>query len=228
MCLTLRRTEQGKGDLVVEFFERDFQLHIEFERLRRLRAIDDVAHHAWTFVQFHHGDGVRRREARHRAVMDHVAVELCLAAGFEHADLARGAGRTERARREIDVGAGVAALQAQLACLRAIPEMLGFRRRFRSRARWLSHVCHFLPGGRAAWPVCCDLVATFDYLASTVQRSLRMPRIPADAQSLARSACMLSISRARVSVIARSASDEATSPNRFDAGREERVCERFE
>src|SRR5258706_7187572 len=207
MMLALHWAEQGKGDLGVEPFERDFQLHVEFERLRRLRAIDDVAHHARTFVQFHYGDGVRRCEARHRAVMDHVAVELGLAAGLEHADLARGTGRAERARREIDVGAGVAALQAQLACLRAIPEMLGFRCRFRSRARWLGHVCYFLPGDRAAWPACCDLDATFDHPASTVQLSLRMPRIPAGAQSLALTACMLSISRARVSVTARSASE---------------------
>src|SRR3979490_2214933 len=95
MILALRRTEQGKGDLVVELFERDFQLHVEFERLRRLRTIDDVAHHARAFVQLHHGDGVRRGEARHRAVMDDVAVEFCLAAGFEYADLARGTGRAE-------------------------------------------------------------------------------------------------------------------------------------
>src|ERR1700681_2671805 len=101
MVLTLRRTEQGKGDLVVEFFERDFQLHVEFERLRRLRTIDDVAHHPRSFIQFHHRDGVRRRKAWHPAVMDDVAVEFCSAAGLERADLARGAGRAERARREI-------------------------------------------------------------------------------------------------------------------------------
>src|SRR3981189_1270468 len=34
---------------------------------------------------------------------------------------------------------------------------------------------------RAAWPACCDLDATFDYLASTVQQRSRMPRIPAHA-----------------------------------------------
>src|SRR5215207_10492008 len=51
ICLTLRRTEQGKGDLVVELFERDLELHVEFERLRRLRTIDDVAHHARAFIQ---------------------------------------------------------------------------------------------------------------------------------------------------------------------------------
>src|SRR3984885_15643952 len=102
MMLALHWAEQGKGDAVVELFERDFQLHVEFERLRRLRAIDDVAHHSRAFIQFHHRDGVRRRETRNRAVMDHIAVELGLAAGFEDADLARGAGWTKRARRELD------------------------------------------------------------------------------------------------------------------------------
>src|ERR1700732_1092410 len=114
MCSTLRRTEHGEGDVVVELFERDLQLHIEFERLRRLRAIDNIAHHVWAFFKLHHGDGVRRREAGDRTVMDHIAVEFCLAAGLEHADLARAAGRAEGTRREIDMGAGVAALQPQL------------------------------------------------------------------------------------------------------------------
>src|ERR1700722_18549657 len=106
MILALRRTEQRKGDGVVELLERHFQLHVEFQRLRRLRTTDDIAHHARTFIELHHSDGVRRREARHRAVMDHIAIEFCLAAGLEHADLARGAGRAKRPRREIDVGAG--------------------------------------------------------------------------------------------------------------------------
>src|SRR5213078_3976861 len=80
---------------------------------------------------------------------------------------------------------------------------------FRSRARWLGH-CHFLRlKDRAAWPACCDLDATFDHPPSTVQRSCRMARIPARAKSLAWNACMRLISRARVPVIARSASDEA-------------------
>src|SRR5437868_10661208 len=79
MTLPLRRTELGKGDLVVEFFERDFELHVEHERLGRLRAIKDVAHHARALVEFDDGDGIRRREAGGgRAVVDHVAVELGL------------------------------------------------------------------------------------------------------------------------------------------------------
>src|SRR3954464_12441414 len=113
MSLALRRTKQGKGDLVVELFERDFELHVEFERFRRLRAVDDVAHDARAFVELDHGDGVGRREAGGGgAMVDDVAVELTLAARLEHADLARGAGRAEWARREIDVRTGVAALQA--------------------------------------------------------------------------------------------------------------------
>src|SRR5438445_4945543 len=56
MTLPLRRTEQRKGDGVIELFERDFEFHVEFERLRRLRAIDDVAHHPRTFVEFDHGN----------------------------------------------------------------------------------------------------------------------------------------------------------------------------
>jgi hypothetical protein len=106
-----------------------------------LQAVDDVAHHPRAFLQFHHGNGVRRRETgRGGAVVDDVAVQRALAAGLEDADLARGTGGTERARRKIDVGAGVATLQAQLAGGGAIPEMLGFRCRFRSRARWLGHL----------------------------------------------------------------------------------------
>src|SRR3954463_14404139 len=60
MSLALHWAKQGKGDLVVELFERDFQLHVEFERLRRLRAVDDVAHHARALVQFDHGDRIGR------------------------------------------------------------------------------------------------------------------------------------------------------------------------
>src|SRR3954453_18299976 len=63
MMLTLRRAEQGKGDLVVEFLKGDFELHVQLERLRRLRAIDDVAHHARTLVEFDHGDCIGRGEA---------------------------------------------------------------------------------------------------------------------------------------------------------------------
>src|ERR1700731_580665 len=154
MMLALHWAEQGKGDAVVELFERDFQLHVEFERLRCLRAIDDVAHHARTFIQFHYCDGVRWRETRNRTVMDHVAIKRCLAAGLEYADLARGAGGTERARRKVDIGAGVAALQPQFAGLCTIPEMLGFRCRFRTCAFGFSRDPRFLPGRACPGPAC--------------------------------------------------------------------------
>src|SRR5580700_2228963 len=63
IALALRRTEQGKGDLVVKLFERDLKPHVELEGLGRLRTIDDVGHHPRTFVEFHHRDGIGRGEA---------------------------------------------------------------------------------------------------------------------------------------------------------------------
>ena len=69
--------------------ERDFELHVEHERFRGLRTIEDVAHHARAFVELDHGDGVgRRKTGRGGPVIDHIAVELALAAGLEHTDLA--------------------------------------------------------------------------------------------------------------------------------------------
>src|SRR6266702_6737561 len=151
MTLPLRRTEQGKGDVIVELFEGDFELHVEFERLRRLWAVDDVAHHPRTFVEFDHGNRIRRREAgRGGAVVDDVAVERALAARLEYADLARGTGGAEWTRREIDVGAGVAALQPQFAGPGSVPEMPGLRRRFRFGAYRFGHVGNPPVAGRNA------------------------------------------------------------------------------
>src|SRR3954453_20109128 len=45
-----RRAEQGERDLVVDLLEGDFERHVEDERLRRLRAIDDVGHHSRPLV----------------------------------------------------------------------------------------------------------------------------------------------------------------------------------
>src|SRR4051794_20066477 len=100
-------------------------------------------------------------------MVDDVAVERALAARLEHADLARGAGGAERARRKIDIGAGVAALQAQLAGLCAIPEMLGFRRGFWFRARGLGHV------GTSPWEadLCPHVAILMRHLAIARQRS---------------------------------------------------------
>src|ERR1700759_1106141 len=63
MGSTFRRTEQGKADGVVEPFEFHLQLHVEFQRLRRLRAIHHIRHHARTFVELDHGNRIGRREA---------------------------------------------------------------------------------------------------------------------------------------------------------------------
>src|SRR6516164_3674008 len=136
----LRRAEQGKSDVLVELLELDLDLHVELKCLWRLRAIDDVGHHPRAFVELDHSDRIGRGEAGGGAVMDDVAVELALAARLEARDRARGAARAERAWREIDMRAGITALQAQLARFCAVPEMLGFGRRLRFRARRLGHV----------------------------------------------------------------------------------------
>src|SRR4051794_18547962 len=61
MVSALRRLEHGEGDRIVQRLERNLELHVEFERFGRLRAIDDVAHHPRTFLQRDDGDRVRRR-----------------------------------------------------------------------------------------------------------------------------------------------------------------------
>src|SRR6516162_6750767 len=80
IALPPHRTEQGKGDLVVELLELDLDLHIELERLRRLRAVDDVGHHPRAFVELDDRNGVgRRKTGSCRAMVDDVAVKLALA-----------------------------------------------------------------------------------------------------------------------------------------------------
>src|SRR6185312_9954733 len=171
MALSLRRTEQGKGDLVVELLELDLHLHVEFERFRRLRTIDDVGHHPRAFVELDDSNGVWGREARRGGSMvDDIGIELALAARLEDGDVARGAGGTKRPRRKIDIGAGVAALQAEFALARAVPEMLGFRRRFWFRAGGLGHVVH-------SSRECCELDATFDQWPSTGPSAPRACRV---------------------------------------------------
>src|SRR5690242_354437 len=176
MALPLRRTEQRKGDLVVQLFELDLDLHVEFERFRRLRTIDDVGHHPRAFVELDDGNGVGGRKARRGgAVVDDIGIELAFAARLEDGDLSRGAGGAERPRRKIDVRTGVAALQAEFTLARAVPEMLGFRRRFRFRAGRFGHL---------VWSsrVIPNLMR---HLTDGRQRSncaTRMPRIPSPAQ----------------------------------------------
>src|SRR6516165_9454114 len=79
IALPLRRTEQRKGDLVVELLEFHLDLHVERERLRGLRAIDNIGHHPHPLVELDHGDRIGRRKAGGGAVMDDVAVERALA-----------------------------------------------------------------------------------------------------------------------------------------------------
>src|SRR5271166_2014711 len=136
------RAEEGERDLVVELLEGDLDRHVEHQRLGGLRAAGDVGHHARPFVELDDGNRIRRRETRYRAVVDHIGVEPALAASGEHADLARGAGGAERPRREIHLAAGVAALQAQFAGARAVPEMLRLRCRLRPRASSFGHFSH--------------------------------------------------------------------------------------
>src|SRR5271169_4482470 len=45
IALASRRTEQGQGDVVVDFLEGDFDGHVEHQRLGGLRAAGDVGHH---------------------------------------------------------------------------------------------------------------------------------------------------------------------------------------
>src|ERR1700756_3657366 len=75
-----RGTEEGEGDLVVELLEGDLDRHVELQRLGGLLAIDDVGHHARPLVELDDGDRIGRREAWHRAVVDHIGIEPALAA----------------------------------------------------------------------------------------------------------------------------------------------------
>src|SRR5512139_224611 len=97
MLLALRRYEQGECGLVVDLLELDLHLHVELQRLGRLRAVDNIGHHARTFLEFDDGNRVGRCEARHRTVMDDVAVKETLAARLEYRHLAVSAFGTERA-----------------------------------------------------------------------------------------------------------------------------------
>src|SRR5436305_1037250 len=60
------RAEEGERDLVVEFLEGDLERHVELQCLGGLRAIGDVGHKAWPFVELDDGDRIGRRKARHR------------------------------------------------------------------------------------------------------------------------------------------------------------------
>src|SRR5262249_52241753 len=134
-----RRTEEGQGDRVILLREHHFKRHVELQCLRCLRTLDDVGHHARTFGELHHRDGVGWLEAGHLAVMDDVAVQDGFTGRGEYADLARAAFWAERSWRKINMMAIVTALQTQFAGLRTVPKVLCFRRGLRQRAAWLWH-----------------------------------------------------------------------------------------
>src|SRR6516162_2007646 len=69
MRLPPRRTKKGEGDLIVEL-----------QGLGGLRAAGDVGHHARPFLELDDRDRIGRREAWHRAVVDHIGIEPTLAA----------------------------------------------------------------------------------------------------------------------------------------------------
>src|ERR1700730_938052 len=159
--MTPGRAEEGEGDLIVELLEGDFDRHVELQCLGGLRAIDDVGHHPWTLLELDDGDRIGRREAWHRPVVYHIRVEPALAARREHADVARRASRAERPRREIHLAARVAALEAQLARPRAVPEMLRLGCRLRPRASSFGHFSHLRSGSpRSDFDVCREFGQT--------------------------------------------------------------------
>src|SRR5579883_535510 len=131
IALPRDRAEERQSDLVVELFEHHLDRHVELQCLRGLRTADDVGHQPRPFVQLNDSDRIRRGEARYRAVVDHIGIKPPFSRGGEHTYLARGTSRTKRARREVDFAASIAALQAQFAGARAVPEMLRLRRRLR-------------------------------------------------------------------------------------------------
>src|ERR1700730_14673065 len=82
------RREEGQGNLVALFLEGHLEPHVEHQRIGRLRAADDIGHHARTLVQLDDGNSVGGREAGRRAVMDDITEEFRLAGGLDDRDLA--------------------------------------------------------------------------------------------------------------------------------------------
>src|SRR5688572_20502089 len=58
------RLEQRQRDVVVLLLEGRDERHVENQGIRRLRAADDVGHHARAFVELDNGDRVGRGETR--------------------------------------------------------------------------------------------------------------------------------------------------------------------
>src|SRR5437899_6263319 len=53
-----RRPEERQSDVVALLREADLERHVEHQRLRRLRHLDEVGHHARPLLELDDGDGV--------------------------------------------------------------------------------------------------------------------------------------------------------------------------
>src|SRR6516162_220722 len=102
MVCASRGFEERQRDRVALPGETDAQGHVEDERFGRLRAIDDVRHHARTFGKRDDGDRIRLvAHVGAWAVVDDVGIKDGLAARGIAFDGAAAAARTEGARREV-------------------------------------------------------------------------------------------------------------------------------
>src|SRR5690606_15182640 len=140
IVLPLCRTEFWQADFLACLFEGDFEGHVEGERFRCLRAIDDVCHHARTFFQRDDRNGMRlRAEIGARAMIDDIGIKSGLAACLVDLNLARATGRAKGPGREVAFPARRAALQPQFFLAAAVPEMLCLGRRRGQRAIIFRH-----------------------------------------------------------------------------------------
>src|SRR5690606_7935941 len=122
IVLPLCWTEFWQADFLARLFEGDFEGHVEGERFRCLRAIDDVCHHARTFFQRDDRNGMRlRAEIGARAMIDDIGIQSGLAACLVDFNLARATGRAEGPGREVAFPARRAALQPQFTLAAAVP-----------------------------------------------------------------------------------------------------------
>src|SRR5262249_20825821 len=137
--LASRGLKEGQRDLVRLLLKGNLERHVEHQGVGRLRAANNVGHHARPLGELDHGDGIGGREPRCRAMVDNVAVQLRLAGGLDHGHPARGALGAKRPGRKVSVAAVITALQAQLAGLRAFPKMPGLRRWNRQRSSSFGH-----------------------------------------------------------------------------------------
>src|SRR5512135_765034 len=86
--LFLCRREEWKRDVVSLLCERDMQLHVELQRLRRLRAIHDVGHHHRSLVELHDCNGIRLlAHVGTRPMVDDIGPQQRAAAGPDDLDV---------------------------------------------------------------------------------------------------------------------------------------------